>query len=390
MTWRRCEGPADSGAQRFDRGRGAGPPLGSAAVPDAPAVDAASRLAPITEPVAAAAALVEHLAPHAAAVERDGVTRSTLDRLAGAGLHGILGPIEAGGSGTPMAVYRKVAELLAGADGNTWFVWFQHNPVVKLLAASENDVLRTRWLRPLCAGTTQAGVAFSHVRAPQPVVRAEPAPGGWRFTGTVAWCTGWGLADLVLLGGTAPDGRVVLALVPMAPGPGVEASAPLALAAMGGTATVMLRLDRLAVSDEQVLSVTDGDAWAAADALTNANVQPSTFGVARAALDALRGTDGATAAVLSPRLDEVRDRAYRLADEVTPDESVEPKLAARAEALLLGVEITSAYVASVGGRAMDLAHPAQRWAREALFHLVQAQTRPVRHATLAGLRARRS
>lgn len=357
-------------------------------MPDAPAVDVASRTPPGTDLVAAAAALAAQLAPRAALVERDGVTRSTLDRLAAAGLHGVLGPVEAGGSGTAMAVYREVAELLAGADGNTWFVWFQHNPVVKLLTASTNDALRGRWLRPLCVGTTQAGVAFSHVRAPRPVVEAEPARGGWRFTGTVAWCTGWGLADVVLLGGTAPDGRVVLALVPMTAGPGIEATAPLALAAMAGTATVALRLDGLSVSDEQVLSVADGDAWAAADALTNANVQPSTFGVARAALAALRGTDGATAGVLGTRLDEVRHRAYRLADELAPDEAVDEKLATRAEALLLGVEITSAYVATVGGQAMDLAHPAQRWAREALFHLVQAQTRPVRHATLARLRAR--
>ena len=219
------------------------------------------------------------------------------------------------------------------------------------------------------------------------MVRAEPVPGGWVLSGAVAWCTGWGLADVVLLGGTAPDGRVVLALVPMAAGQGIEASAPVALAAMAGTATVALRLYGLAVTDEQVLSITDGDEWAVADARTNANVQPSTFGVARAALDALRGTDGATGAVLGSRLDEVRARAYRLADEQAPDEAVEEKLATRAEALLLGVEITSAYVASVGGQAMDLAHPAQRWAREALFHLVQAQTRPVRHATLARLRA---
>ena len=31
---------------------------------------------------------------------------------------------------------------------------------------------------------------------------------------------------------------------------------------------------------------------------------------------------------------------------------------------------------------MSLDHPAQRWAREALFHLIQAQTGAVRAATM--------
>ncbi len=53
---------------------------------------------------------------------------------------------------------------------------------------------------------------------------------------------------------------------------------------------------------------------------------------------------------------------------------------------MLGVEITAALVASVGGRAMTAGHPAQRWAREALFHLVFAQTRPARAASLAHTR----
>lgn len=335
-----------------------------------------------SDPVATARVLAEELAPGASATERDGVTRSVLDRLAAGGLHGLLGP-----AGPPPAVYRDVAELLAGADGNTWFVWFQHNPVVKALGASTNDALRDRWLAPLSAGIVQTGVAYSHVRAPRPLVQAEPVVGGWRLTGDIAWCTGWGLLDLVLLGGTAADGRVVLALVPMAGGPTLAPSPPLRLAAMGGTRTVALRLDRFEVAADDVVAVTDGDVWAAGDAFANANVQPSTFGVAWAALAGLRGHDSATAEVLGDRLVEVRRRAYVLADEREPADAIDEKLATRAEALLLGVEITSAYLASVGGRGMDLAHPAQRWAREAQFHLVQAQTGAVRAATLARIRS---
>ncbi|MBW3643619.1 MAG: acyl-CoA dehydrogenase, partial [Actinobacteria bacterium] len=75
-----------------------------------------------TDLVETAGALARSLAPEAERVERQGVDRSTLDRLAVAGLHGLLGPVSAGGSDVPAGVYREVAECLSGADGNTWLV----------------------------------------------------------------------------------------------------------------------------------------------------------------------------------------------------------------------------------------------------------------------------
>jgi hypothetical protein len=50
--------------------------------------------------------------------------------------------------------------------------------------------------------------------------------------------------------------------------------------------------------------------------------------------------------------------------------------------LLLAHEATAAMVAATGGSAIALDNPAQRWAREALFFLVQAQTGSVRDEML--------
>ena len=44
---------------------------------------------------------------------------------------------------------------------------------------------------------------------------------------------------------------------------------------------------------------------------------------------------------------------------------------------------SSVLVVSGAGASMALSDPAQRYAREAMFHLVQAQTGPVRSAELA-------
>ena len=336
--------------------------------------------------VDAARTLAAELTPDAARVEREGVERATLDGLAAAGLHGISGPAWAGGAEAPVSVYREVAEILAGADGNTWLVWFQHHPVVKMLSVSANTELAERHLRGLCAGTVQAGVAFSHLRNPSPSVTATADRAGWRFSGTQPWCTGWGLIDVVLVG-AATEEEVLFALVPAAEGAALSSAGELDLAAMAGTRTVVLALDGLAVSPaEVVLRMARAD-WAAADHVRSANVQPSVFGIASAALARLGDTAPEVAAPLGDDLAEVRERAYRLADEeVTSATDVDERLAAAAEAILLGVEITSALVTSLGGKAMALAHPAQRWAREAMFHLVFAQTAALRRTTLARLR----
>lgn len=318
-------------------------------------------------------------------VEREGVERRTLDQLAAAGLYGISGPLAAGGIEAPAGVYREVAECLSGADGNTWLVWFQHHPVVKMLAASENTELAGRWLPGLCAGTVQAGVAFSNLRNPVPSLTARSDGGGWRITGRQPWCTGWGLIDVVLVGAATDDGEVVFALVPAAEAAGLRPTGELPLAAMGGTHTVALELDRFWVDPADVVVRASLSEWSFADGLRAANVQPSVFGIALAALEALAEQAPVVATPLAEALHEVRSRAYRLADEAPSEAGVEERLAAAAEAILLGVEVTTALVASLGGRAMALTHPAQRWAREAVFHLVFAQTAALRSATLAAV-----
>lgn len=326
------------------------------------------------------------LAPLAAQTERDGVERVTLDCLAGAGLYGILGPESITARVPSAPVYRRVAEVLAGADASTWFLWFQHHPVVRMLAASTNQELAQRWLPALCAGTTQAGVAFSHLRSERVVMPATRLDGGWRLSGVAPWCTGWGLLDLVLVGATTPDDEVLFALVPLAEGDTMIPGPPLHLAAMGGTRTFPLHLNSYVVADDDVVLSAPRAKWATADAAAGANVQPSSFGITLAALGELAALDPASAEVLSARLEAVRLRAYELADDVPAGDAIDERLRLRAEALSLGVSVTSALVAAVGGRAMTGDHPAQRWAREATFHLVFAQTKAARAASLAHLR----
>ena len=333
----------------------------------------------------------ELLRPAAEQVDRTAVPRSHLDAWAAEGLLGLAGPRAYGGAQAAAPVQREVAALMAGACGATWFVATQHTLPVTALAASPNDALRERRLAALCSGELLAGVAFSHLRRPgPPAVLATRVDGGWRFDGAVSWMTGWGLCDVVLLAGRTDGDEVVFVLVEAREGPGLSASEPLALAAMGATRTVALTLDDLRVADADVVEVRSAADWLAADALRTANASPHVFGLQRECVRRLAETasdrDDGTAAALAHALGQEGTRLRRVAetllDDVAPEELLEDRLAVRASSLELALRSATALVAATGGAAMSLDAAPQRLAREAVFYLVQAQTPPVRQAVL--------
>lgn len=333
--------------------------------------------------VQAAAALATELAAQALRLEQEGVDRSVTDRMAAAGLLAVAGPPALGG-GWP-AEQRRVAELLAGASPDAWFVWFQHGPVVKMLKASENTALAERYLPDLCSGRLLGGVAWSNLRTAEPSVFATRVDGGWSLSGFQPWCTGWGMTDVILVGAVVADtDQVVFGIVP-AGRPGLDSAGELTLAAMAGTSTHAVRYDGLQLADDEVVLLTDRGPWSAADSAANCNVQPSTFGIALAALELLAEREPDTAMQLRPRVLELRARSYRMLDEVDPAEQLDRRLHLRAEALLLGVECCTALLAARGGQGMDLGEPAQRLLRAAAFQLVHSQAAHVRAATLEAL-----
>jgi len=309
---------------------------------------------------------------------------------------GAWAPQELGGTGAPDAVVRELTEQLAGASGALWFVSAQHRSPAEAAQATDNAALRTRWAAPLASGQALGAVAFAHVRRPgPPSVVAEPTRSGWQVSGRLDWVTSWGLADVLLLMAQTPEGDVVQLLLPAEARPGLVVTGRLPLAVMGGTSTVGVRLDGMAAGSEEVAAVVPHSDWLERDALRTANASPASFGLARAAVDRLadtavrRGSDEGTelAGVLAERLVSVRREAYALVDDAPPEAEVTRRVELRAEALDLCVGATTALVAAEGGRAMLLDSPAQRWAREALFLLVQAQTGALREQLMARRRA---
>ena len=361
----------------------------SRAVAAHPAVHAVSRIAHDT------------LAPHAAAADDParGVEPAHVALLADTGLLSVGIPEAEGGVGGDPRVGIETVELLSGACGATWFVVTQHQ--MPQTVARGTLGLGDRWTPGpavarhrvgLATGRTRAGIAVAHLRRPgAPAVRAEPDDAGWRLSGTSDWCTGWGLIDVVMIAGSTPDDRIVLALVPARDAPGLRAGPPLRLSVMGGTRTVPLTMDGFAVQPDDVLAVVDGAAWRTADDARTANAMPAAVGLLRrivAALGALgeqRGRPEAvhTALHLGSHGAALRAQAYDLLLDAPAGEYTAERIALRGELAALTVRAAHALIAARSGSALLADNPEQRWAREAAFHLVQAQTHAVREAQLA-------
>ncbi|MFJ8944874.1 acyl-CoA dehydrogenase family protein [Streptomyces sp. NPDC102395] len=322
------------------------------------------------------------LAPHAERVDQEGVPLSHLAQIRRSGLLGLNAPVRYGGSAAPAAVVRETAEILAGACCSTWFVQTQHHTPVLTLAKGEGPA-RERLLGPLARGKLLSGVAYAHLRAhPRTPVRATRERGGWRFDGTVPWYTGWGLNDVMLLAGVTDADEALFVFVEAREQPGLTASEPMRLAALTAARTVSLRLEGLRVPEEAVALRTPYERWAAADRPKTVSANPAVFGLARAALTLL---DEDTAAPLRTRLADVRRRAYALADRPDPQERAAERLELRTRAYEILQAATVAAVVAGGGRSMLLTNRAQRLAREALFLLVQGQTRESRASHLRAL-----
>ncbi|MEQ3554098.1 acyl-CoA dehydrogenase family protein [Pseudonocardia nematodicida] len=345
------------------------------------------------------------LAPQAAEADDParGVRREVCETVAAAGLLSVTVPVAEGGSGGDARVEAEVVELLAGACGATWFVGTQHRTPQQLALGGPRGVpegtVRTgpaaaRYRAGLGTAAERAGIAIAHLRRPgPPAVTAEPHGSGWRLRGHSDWCTGWGLTDLVMIGATTPDDRYLFVLVPARETAGLRAGDPLPLSVMGGTRTVSVEFDDLVVPGDAVLADVDGAPYRALDAARTANAHPASIGLLRRVLTELgrlgreraRPEASELAATLTVDAARYRDEAYALLTQVPVGERVAERTALRGELAALTVRAAQGLVAARSGSALLASSPEQRWAREAMFFLVQAQTVPVRAAQLAAL-----
>jgi butyryl-CoA dehydrogenase len=283
-------------------------------------------------------------------------------------------------------------EQLARACLTTCFILSQRDAACRRLLDSGNELLCRELLPSLARGETFATVGLSQLTTSrqhlQPSLVARPAGNDFVLHGTIPWVTGAAKADHLVIGAILEDNRQILALLPRSLG-GVSVGSPLELMALEGSLTAEVCchdviLDRrwlLAGPAERVMATGRGGTG-------GLETSCLALGLAGAAIDYLSGEAKARPElrVSAERLEQtrrsLRHELHQLAEEgCTADATA--TLRARANSLVL--RATQAALTASKGSGFLRPHPAQRWARQALFFLVWSCPRPAAEAMLAAL-----
>ena len=303
-------------------------------------------------------------------------------------------PQEDGGTGLAGPDLLDCYEQLAGACLTTCFILSQRDAACRRIRDSENSALARELLPPLARGDCFATVGLSQLSTSRqhgkPALVGRLEKDKLILDGSMPWVTGAVRADHFVTGAALDDGRQILTVLP-AELPGVCIGPPLPLMALQGSMTAevscqMVEVDRrwlLAGPAERIMATGKGGTG-------GLETSCLALGLAGAAVDYLHGEakQRADLGPMAQRLEEsrqgLRDELHRLSQSGTADAAV--ALRARANAFVLHAT-QSALTASKGtGFLRD--HPAQRWARQALFFLVWSCPRPAAEATLAYLTPR--
>ncbi len=313
---------------------------------------------PMASPVDTALRLAEEvLLPDAEAVDAASrVPEAHLRALDGSGLTG-LAAIDAS-----LPERSDVTAALAGGCLATAFVWLQHQGALAGVVRSSGPA--ARFVPDLATGRVRAGVVITAVRGPRPL-RLRPVEGGWTISGSATWVTGWGIAEVLRVAAVAEDGAVTTLLVDA--GPGMRAD-PAPLVAANASATVTLTFDEVPVPADRLLDSVPAGTWAANDAAGLALNGALALGVAGRAAAAT----GSTALL--------EDVAATRAELLVADVAGLP--AARAACSALALRAASALAVHDGGRGIIRGSQADRLLREAHFLLAFGSRPAIRTALL--------
>lgn len=280
---------------------------------------------------------------------------------------------------------------LAGACLTTCFLLSQRDAACRRLRDSGNAELCRELLPPLARGDTFATVGLSqlttsrqHVR---PVLTARLQGANVVLDGVMPWVTGAAQADYFVTGAVLEEGGQVLLVVPRDT-PGVTVHPPLPLMALQGSLTAEVVCANVVLEPKWILA---GPAE---------RVMPPSRGPGGLETSCLAlGLAGAAIAYLQ---DEGRKRPEwqesaaacaesaaalhaQMAQLASAGGTAEEAAQLRAQANALVMRASQLALAAGKGSAFLRSHPAQRWARQALFFLVWSCPRPALDATLAYL-----
>jgi alkylation response protein AidB-like acyl-CoA dehydrogenase len=293
----------------------------------------------------------------------------------GDGLHGV----------ELLARYRELAAVCL----TTCFILSQRDAACRRLRDSGNAALCERLLPALAHGEKFATVGLSQLTTARqhtaPAFTARLDSDALVLDGVIPWVTGAAAAQHLIVGAVLDDGRQVLAVLPTEL-PAVQVGPPLDLLSLRGSMTAEVRCTQvrlarewiLAGPVERVLQIGRGGPGGLETSCLALGVVSAAVAYLRHEAIA-RPTLAPIAERFAGRLDRAWQELERLASGAIPAEAA---TALRGRANLLALHATQAALTAGKGTAFVRPHPAQRWARQALFFLVWSCPWPAASATL--------
>ena len=297
-----------------------------------------------------------------------------------------------GGAGLDYLTLLQGYEQLAAACLTTCFILSQRESALRHLKDMADENMRREVLTSLASGAGFATVGLSQLTTSrqhqQPVLTARDLGDRFLLDGTIPWVTGAAQANHIVIGAVTDNHLQFTAALPTTL-PGVHVGPPLDLMALRGSLTAEVRLNKveldhkwlLAGPIEKVLATGKGGAG-------GLETSCLALGLAGAAIDYL-----AQEAAQRPDLQEsagnleqdrvkIRHVMHALAQAGGTPEMI-ADLRTQANSLVL--RATQVALTAAKGAGFIKNHPAQRWARQAMFFLVWSCPRPTTQATLAQL-----
>jgi len=304
-------------------------------------------------------------------------------------------PAEYGGDPVSHAELLRIYEALSAGCMNTSLVSTQRDGAVELIAGSDNETMKRRYLPRLATGDIYTTVGISHLttskRGGGHLMKVRPDGDGYRMEGMIPWATGAERAAVIVTGGVLPDGDQILACAPTdRDGLSVDEPADLLVLNPSRTSCVQCRDYRLEADEiirgpmPKVLTI-------------RTPVKPLVtsacgLGVAGALLSAIKGMPAGALELfsdaiepLSRRYEQVRKTLYSAARRLHDPEYEVASTDVRVQVneLVLRLAITALTLSK--GSGFMRTHPLQRHAREALFFLVWSATSGTQIETLSRL-----
>jgi butyryl-CoA dehydrogenase len=297
-----------------------------------------------------------------------------------------------GGAGLEGIELLDHYERVAGACLTTSFILSQRDAACRRLRDSGNARLCRLLLPPLASGEHFATVGLSQLTTSRqhvkPIFAAKDAGAHFVLHGTIPWVTGAARAEHIIIGAVLEDGQQILAVLPRE-SPGVSVGPPLELAALEGSLTAEVRCDNVRLDRSWLLAGPAERVMAGARGGTGGlETSCLALGLTHAATTYLSGEAAARPELRTSteRLEQARQKLvaemHALAEHGGAPEAM-AGLRARANSLVL--RATQSALTASKGSGFVRSHPAQRWARQALFFLVWSCPRPAADATLASL-----